>query len=135
MSRHPSTQVQINNISDIAEEYVNYVAENALLKAVTLSKISEDSREDPVLQRVIKAIVSKKDISINKGDDKAIEVFRRRQNELTLYRKGDDEVLIVENKLVIPKSLQETVIKLAHEGHQGIVRTKQLFREISDYCK
>ena len=111
MSRHPSTQVQINNISDIAEEYVNYVAKNAVPKALTLSKISEESRKDPVLQRVIKAIVSKKDISINKGDDKAIEVFRRRQNELTLYRKGDDEVLIVENKLVIPKSLQETVIK------------------------
>ena len=114
MSRHPSTQVQINNISDIAEEYVNYIAENAVPKALTLSKISEESRKDPVFKRVIKAIVSKKDISINKGDDRAIEVFRRRQNELTLYRKGDNEVLIVENKLVIPKSLQETVIKLAH---------------------
>ena len=145
MSRHPSTQVQINNISEIAEEYVNYVAENAVPKALTLSKISEESRKDPVLQRVIKAIVSKKDISINKGDDKAIEVFRRRQNELTLYRKGDDEVLIVENKLVIPKSLQETVIKLAHEGHQGIVKTKQLVREkvwfvnidkqVEEFCK
>ena len=128
MSRHSSTQVQINNISDIAEEYVNYVAKNAVPKALTLSKISEESRKDPVLQRVIKAIVSKKDISINKGDDKAIEVLRRRQNELTLYQKRDDEVLIVENKLVIPKSLQETVIKLAHEGHQGIVRTQQLIR-------
>ena len=72
MSRHPSTQVQINNISDITEEYVNNVAENAVPKALTLSKISEESRKDPVLQRVIKAIVSRKDISVNKGDDKAI---------------------------------------------------------------
>ena len=112
---------------------------------MTLSKICEESHKDPVLQRVIKAIVSKKDISINKGDDKAIDVFRRRQNELTLYRKGDDEVLIVEKKLVIPKSLQETVIKWAHEGHQGIVKTKQLVREkvwfvnidkqVEEFCK
>ena len=87
MSRHPSAQVQINHISDIAEEYVNYIAEHAVPEALTLSKISEESRKDPVLQRVIK-----KNISINKGDDKAIEVFRRRQNKLTLYRKGDDEV-------------------------------------------
>ena len=43
MSRHPSTQVQINNISDIAEECVNNVAENAVPKALTLSKISEES--------------------------------------------------------------------------------------------
>ena len=98
MSRHPSTQVQINNISDIAEEYVNYIAENAVPKALTLSKISKESRKDHVLQRVVKAIVSNKDISINKGVDKAIEVFRRQQNELTLYRKGDDEVLIVKKK-------------------------------------
>ena len=98
-------------ISDIAEEYVNYVAENVVPKALTLFKISEKSRKHPIHQRVIKAIVSKKYISVNKGDDKAIEVFRRRKNKLTLYRKGDDEVLIVENELVIPKSLQETVIK------------------------
>ena len=57
MSRQPSKQVQINNISDIAEDYVSYVAENTVPKALTLSKIIEQNRKDPVLQRVIKAIV------------------------------------------------------------------------------
>ena len=46
MSRHPSAQVQINHISDIAEEYVNYIAEHAVPEALTLSKISEESRKD-----------------------------------------------------------------------------------------
>ena len=54
---------------------------------------------------------------------------------LKLYRKGDDEVLIVENKTCQSKIKTRNSDKLAHEGHQGIVRTKQLFREISDYCK
>ena len=41
MLRHPSKQVQVNNISFNAEEYINYVAENAVPKALTLSKISK----------------------------------------------------------------------------------------------
>ena len=31
--------------------------------------------------------------------------------------------------LVIPRSLQRKVIQIAHEGHQVIVRTKQLLQE------
>ena len=30
---------------------------------------------------------------------------------------------------MIPSSLRQTTLQLAHEGHQGIVRTKQLMRE------
>lgn len=32
--------------------------------------------------------------------------------------------------LVVPVTLQHTLVKLAHEGHQGIVRTKQWLREL-----
>ncbi|VDI15407.1 Hypothetical predicted protein [Mytilus galloprovincialis] len=39
------------------------------------------------------------------------------------------EIILHDNRIVIPKDLQMRVIDLAHEGHQGIVRTKQLLRE------
>ena len=42
---------------------------------------------------------------------------------------NDGEILLHDNRIVIPKELQTRVIDLAHEGHQGIVRTKQLLRE------
>ena len=35
---------------------------------------------------------------------------------------------MLNNKIIIPSSLQQTVLKLAHEGHQGMVRTKQRLR-------
>ena len=38
-------------------------------------------------------------------------------------------MLLHETKLVIPVTLQAKIISIAHEGHQGIVRTKQLLRE------
>ena len=31
-------------------------------------------------------------------------------------------------RIVVPQELQERMVKFAHEGHQGIVRTKQLIR-------
>ncbi|CAF0905347.1 unnamed protein product [Brachionus calyciflorus] len=32
------------------------------------------------------------------------------------------------NRIIVPKSLQRRVIELAHQGHQGIVKTKSLIR-------
>ena len=32
------------------------------------------------------------------------------------------------NRLVLPKNTQERAIKIAHEGHQGVSKTKSLLR-------
>lgn len=58
-------------------------------------------------------------------------------NELAPYFNVRDE-LAVDNslvmrgtdRLVVPTSLRSRVVDLAHEGHQGIVRTKQRLREL-----
>jgi len=39
-----------------------------------------------------------------------------------------DGVLLRGSRIVIPVTLREHVLKLAHEGHQGIVKTKQRLR-------
>jgi hypothetical protein len=49
--------------------------------------------------------------------------------ELTVVPVSHGEILLHDNRIVIPKDLQMSVIDIAHEGHQGIVRTKQLLRE------
>lgn len=41
----------------------------------------------------------------------------------------EDNLLLKGSKIIIPKELQKKVITLAHEGHQGIVKTKKLLRE------
>ena len=40
----------------------------------------------------------------------------------------DDNILLREKNDVIPASLINQVVTLAHEGHQGIVKTKELLR-------
>ena len=39
-----------------------------------------------------------------------------------------DGIILRQTKLVIPTALQRRVVKLAHEGHQGIFKTKALLR-------
>ena len=41
----------------------------------------------------------------------------------------NSDVLLRGQRIVIPQSLQNRVINLAHEVHQDLVRTKQLLRE------
>ena len=38
-------------------------------------------------------------------------------------------ILLFQNRIVIPASLREKVLQLAHESHQGVVKTKALLRE------
>ena len=53
----------------------------------------------------------------------------RVKNQLTVAILEKVDILILETKLVIPRSLQRKLIQIAHEGHQGFVQTKQLLRE------
>ena len=48
------------------------------------------------------------------------------QDELVLLEKG---IILKLTKVVIPVTLQEHATQLANEGHQGIIKTKQLMQE------
>ena len=45
-------------------------------------------------------------------------------SELTLA----DGLTMRGERIVVPEKLQKQIIQIAHEGHQGIVRTKQMLR-------
>ena len=51
-------------------------------------------------------------------------VFKAVRNELTVLGK----LVLRGTRLVIPMKLRKQVLDLAHEGHQGIVKTKQRLR-------
>ena len=56
-----------------------------------------------------------------------LKLFSKVQHELTV----DDEGSIIMRglKIVLSSKLRRRAINIAHEGHQGIVKTKQLLRE------
>ena len=104
----------------IAEEYINYVATNAVPKAMTLAEIEKASLADPLLQRVHACISS--GIWPEQPD---LKPFSQVSDELSIY----NGVILRGTRIIIPGELQKSTLNLAHQGHQGVVKTKQLLRQ------
>ena len=66
---------------------------------------------------------------------KAIETDRWTSPEVQDYKRLKDEfsvyngVVLRMNRILIPPTLRSRAVELAHLGHQGIVKTKQLIRD------
>ena len=58
---------------------------------------------------------------VNKSD---LRQFKHVIGELSVK----DGVVMRGSRIVIPTKLQKRVVEIAHEGHQGLVKTKQLLR-------
>ena len=67
---------------------------------------------------------AKKDVRVDQHTYKALEEVK---NELTINTSAS--VILRGTRIVIPHQLQQRVVDLAHEGHQGIVKTKALLRD------
>ena len=130
LSRHPNKDQLISDKSrqqEIAECYVNYLIDSSVPKSMTLKEICLSTNNDHELQTVMQCVKSG---SWDKSyQNKTVDTFSRLKNELTVVKVQHGEILLHENRLVIPNELQTRVIELAHQSHLGIVKTKQLLRE------
>lgn len=117
MSRHPHERPKRDNA---AEAYVAYISQNAVPKSLTLDEVRASTLKCPTLQNVMSAIQS--------GDwwrDPSLIPYIRFRDEFSIH----DGVVLRDHRLVIPPALHERVVHIAHQSHQGIVKTKQLIRE------
>lgn len=111
------TQEISNESKNVAEEYIRYVAENAAPRAIPIQEIEEASAEDEEIA-MLRKCVQTNDWTVGEPAFKAV------RNELTVLGK----LVLRGTRLVIPMKLRKQVLDLAHEGHQGIVKTKQRLR-------
>jgi len=105
---------------NIAEEYINYVTVNAVPKALTLEQIKEATSTDHVLQQVKNCLHG-----AVWPDTPELLPYKQVKDELC----ASNGVVLRGSKIVIPTALHHATLCNAHEGHQGIVRTKQMIRE------
>ena len=123
MSRHPANP---SCACDDVEEYINLITHSAIPNALSLAEVAEATKNDPTLQKVIVVVRSNNWKSLAKDDDCDVKKYLQLKNELTV---SNDDIILKNNKIVLPNSLRKQAIDLAHVGHQGIVKTKQLIRE------
>ena len=98
-------------------EHVRMVALQAVSVALKIQEIERASADDEELQVVRSCLVS--------GNwEKAPKPYVMVRNELTFI----GQVILRGTKIVIPKVLRQRVVKLAREGHQGMVTMKERLR-------
>ena len=119
LSRQPlQDSNQDSGGEDEAEHFINHTVANAIPKAITLSELHLVSSNDEELQDIRKAIRS------GKWTDPSVKAYVMLKEELAI--KGG--LVLRGTRLIIPKDLRQRVIGIAHEGHQGIRKTKELMR-------
>ena len=123
MSRHALSS-ECTTKENPADEYVNYLAENAVPKSVTLDEVKMETLRDATLQTVAQLIRSGQWHTVNSI---LLKPYHTVKDELTTSDNFD--LLLRGNRIVIPEVLQQRVLSLAHGGHQGIIKTKALLRE------
>ena len=138
LSRHPNTSPQptMNTpcLQAAADHYISFLAQHAVPRAMTLLEIQEATKADPTLQAVVVAIHSNQWPSITSPQkiDPAVslsemQTFSKIKAELTVNEQ--DNIILRGSRIVLPVSLRHRAIQIAHEGHQGLVKTKKLLRE------
>lgn len=118
LSRKP---VEPANGEESVEQYVNYVFENSLPRSITHDEVIKHTKTDLILQELIKRIAGRKVNFSNRISKHFDNIF----HELSVTDSG---VVMRNNLIVIPDTLIDRVIDIAHEGHQGITKTKALIR-------
>ena len=62
-----------------------------------------------------------------------LDIRRETKKDLIMFLHNEmsvhEDILLRGNRIVVPLSLQNDILKLAHETHMGIVKTKQLLRQ------
>ena len=100
---------------------------------MTLSEIETATCNDATLQRVILNIretnwkdVYDKNCTLPENINRAeLLQFHKIRQELTVT---DSNIILRDTRIVLPNSLRTRAINIAHEGHQGLVKTKKLLR-------
>lgn len=111
------TNTEINSkLADQAENQVKFVTTSAIY-AITLEELDLESANDTELQTIREAISSDN-----------WEKCEKRYIAISPELCTNGNIILRGSRLVIPSKLRPRVLSLAHEGHLGIVMTKQNLR-------
>ena len=122
-SRHPVKPTQEEEDKE-TREYVNFIVNHIIPKAMSIEEVELESAKDSTLQYVREAVQTGKWYENIQKDEK-VKSYHRVKNDLTV----SGNLVLFGCKIIIPEKLQSRVINIAHETHQGIVKTKALLRE------
>ncbi|XP_057310486.1 uncharacterized protein K02A2.6-like [Hydractinia symbiolongicarpus] len=120
LSRDPVCTDSEGETDDSIESFINFTAAEAVPKSCNIEEIQDETAKDIILQKVTKAINSKA-----WPKDSALNPYRHAKHELSFV----NNILLKGQRIVIPSTLQQKMLQIAHATHQGTTKTKLLLRE------
>jgi hypothetical protein len=131
MSRHPIMMTQDDHAEKMTEEFVNMITHHSVPKTLTVHDIREATEKDGSLQRCMVAIETNNwhKFRTQALDDDKPEVESLYKVRADLSVNIEEGIILRDHRIVVLTALRHEVVKIAHEGHQGVVKTKQLLRE------
>ena len=120
LSRHPLKERISGKYQDDSVAYINSIVDYCVPLSISRNTVLEETLKDSSLMKLSRMIKRSKFIK-GHGANEFCQVFK----ELSVSEEG---FVLKGHKLVIPKDLIKRVLDLAHEGHLGMVKTKQLIR-------
>ncbi|XP_062571293.1 uncharacterized protein K02A2.6-like [Saccostrea cucullata] len=128
VSRHPVQPA--TDARDLSEEYVNFIALESLPRAIELDDVKQATLNDITLQKAIEFTrngdwYKMKTLKQDEADFEELTAISSVRDELTVH---SDNILLRDTRIILPKALRDRAIDIAHEGHQGMARTKDFLR-------
>ena len=121
MSRHPLPYKNPSD-SDTIETYINFITSVNTPAAMTQDRIAESTKHDKILQTVLKSVETGQ---WHQDDEKVLSSYKKVCSELSMTSLG---ILLRGQRIVLPQNLWQEAIALAHEGHQGMSKSKAMLR-------
>lgn len=106
--------------SSSVDKYINFITSQNIPDQMSLQEIQANTKNDKILQEIQQCLLQGVDFKTRPE----ISSFKNIQHELSC----NNGIILKGNKIVLPEALQVRAIEIAHCGHLGIVRTKQLLR-------
>ena len=130
LSRH-ANQNEVETHEKMTEDYVNFLITHAVPKAMSLSEIQRTTKDDKTLHLIEMISTNQWETNTDRTpegvDLTELQLLGRIRDELMVSQDAD--VILRGNRIVMPNSLRQRAISIAHVGHQGLVKTKKLLRE------
>lgn len=109
------------------KEYISFILESSAPKALTIQDIEKAYNRETRMEMLVHALrVIDRKMSERLWKSDILKPFAQIRDELTV---AENDIGLRGTRLVIPDKAQAQAIRLAHRGSQGMLKTKQLFRE------
>jgi hypothetical protein len=126
LSRHPVEANDCTGTEEDTRSYVAFVTGYSIPKSMSNDEVIESTKLDEELQLLICLIKNDSCSVQNKiALEKVKSSYNRVFEELCV---NDEGVVLRGHRIVLPESLRMRALKIAHEGHQGVSKTKALVR-------